>query len=178
MGQRPGKGVKMEVLWDNKAWVSSKHELATHINGRLARWEETITNTFNELWDAAPFTQVSRTALVRRLFPVQTPSGHKLAENKTFRELLAEWKHLHRNLDTDSLRKHDQMATMIERWQPDLRPEQVTQKVVKEYQQHLLDLQKSDATIKVHFGGIRKCLEQLGLPHDMAWLQYSAKNAP
>ena len=67
---------------------------------------------------------------------------------------------------------------MMETWRPDLRPEQVTQKVAKEYLQHLLDLQKSDATIKVHFAGIRKCLEQLELKADMLWLQYSAKNAP
>ncbi|MBO0358410.1 hypothetical protein J0X19_10680 [Hymenobacter sp. BT186] len=56
---------------------------------------------------------------------------------------------------------------MMETWRPDLRPEQVTQKVAKEYLQHLLDLQKSDATIKVHFAGIRKWLEQLKLKADM-----------
>ena len=67
---------------------------------------------------------------------------------------------------------------MMESWQPDLRPDQVTQKVAKEYQQHMLDLQKSDATIKVHFTGLRKCFEQMSLKADMPWLQYSAKNAP
>lgn len=87
---KPGKGGKVDKLWDTEAWVSSKYDLSTAINGRLARWETRITAAFNELWDAAPFEPVPRAALVRRLFPEQTPSGHKLAETNTLRELLAE----------------------------------------------------------------------------------------
>jgi integrase len=123
---------------------------------------------------------VSKAAMVAALYPAKAKPVPVAAPvvSRTFREVLEEWKAENRNLAKDSLRKYDQLATMMESWQPDLRPQQVTQKVAKEYLQYLLDLQKSDATIKVHFGGIRKCFEQLGEKADMPWLQYSAKNAP
>lgn len=73
--------------------------------------------------------------------------------SRTFRQVLEDWKAENRNLGKDSLRKYDQLVTMMESWQSDLRPAQVTQKVAKKYLQHLLDLQKSDATIKVHLPG-------------------------
>ena len=43
----------------------------------------------------------------------------------TFRQVLEEWKGENRDLAKDSLRKYDQLATMMESWQPGLRPEQV-----------------------------------------------------
>lgn len=181
--QRPGKNGVPEVLWNGEAGrVMKGHEDSVNINARLATWEKDVTDTFNRLFDAAPFELVSKAALVAELFPAEAaPMPVPVTApvvSRTFRQVLEEWKGENRNLAKDSLRKYDQLATMMESWRADLRPEQVTQKVAKEYQQHLLDLQKSDATIKVHFGGIRKCLEQLGLPADMVWLQYSAKNAP
>ncbi|HEX8327993.1 MAG TPA: hypothetical protein VF629_10670 [Hymenobacter sp.] len=196
---RPGKGEEMEVMWDAKgqralggrrltpkeeeAGVPTHPDTVTNINARLGALEKNVIDTFNRLFDAAPYAQVSKAALVAVLYPATAmptpvPVAAPAVASRTFRQVLEEWKAENRNLAKDSLRKYDQLATMMESWQPDLRPDQVTQKVAKEYQQHLLDLQKSDATIKVHFGGMRKCLEQLGLPHDMAWLQYSAKNAP
>ncbi|MCC3153793.1 phage integrase SAM-like domain-containing protein [Hymenobacter sp. BT770] len=193
--ERPGKGSEVECLWDLKsqralsgrrltpkeeeAGVPTHPDTATNINARLAGLEKDVTDTFNHLFEKAPFQKVSKAVLLAELFPVApTMAVAPVAMNLTFRQVLEEWKGENRNLAKDSLRKYDQLATMMESWRPDLRPDQVTQKVAKEYQQHLLDLQKSDATIKVHFGGIRKCLEQLGLPADMAWLQYTAKNAP
>ena len=193
--ERPGKGGEVEYLWDLKsqralsgrrltpkdeeAGVPTHPDTATSINARLAGLEKDVSDTFNHLFEKAPFQKVSKAALLAELFPVApTTLVAPVAFNRTFRQVLEEWKGENRNLAKDSLRKYDQLATMMENWRPELRPDQVTQKVAKEYQQHLLDLQKSDATIKVHFGGIRKCLEQLGLPADMAWLQYSAKNAP
>jgi integrase len=159
--------------------VPTHPDTATNINARLAGLAKDVTDTFNHLFEKAPFEKVSKAALLAELFPVApTMAAAPVAMNRTFRQVLEEWKAENRNLAKDSLRKYDQLATMMESWRPELRPDQVTQKVAKEYQQHLLDLQKSDATIKVHFGGIRKCLEQLGLAADMAWLQYTAKNAP
>jgi integrase len=154
-----------------------------NINSRLSKMVKQVVDTFNRLWDAAPFEKVSKAAMFAELLPaeVRSVAAHapvKMGVTRTFRQVLEEWKAENRNLAKDSLRKYDQLATMMEVWRPELRPEQVTQKVAKEYQQHLLDLQKSDATIKIHFAGIRKCLEQLNLKADMAWLQYSAKNAP
>lgn len=70
------------------------------------------------------------------------------------------------------------MATMMESWRPALRPGHFGEDVAKEYLNYLLDQELSDAAIKVHFTGIRKCLERLGRPTDASWLQYSAKNAP
>ena len=154
-----------------------------NINARLVKVVKQVMDTFNRLYDAAPFEKVSKAAMLAELLPaevrsVTAPAAVKIEAARTFRQVLEEWKAENRNLAKDSLRKYDQLATMMEVWRPELRPGQVTQKVAKEYQQHLLDLQKSDATIKVHFAGIRKCLEQLNLKADMAWLQYSAKNAP
>jgi integrase len=193
--ERPGKNGDVESLWDLKSQralsgrrltakeegegVPTHPDTATNINARLAGLEKDVTDTFYRLFDKAPFEKVTKAALIGELFPaVATPAPVAVVSNRTFRQVLEEWKAENRNLAKDSLRKYDQLATMMESWRPELRPDQVTQKVAKEYQQHLLDLQKSDATIKVHFGGIRKCLEQLGLPADMAWLQYTAKNAP
>ncbi len=177
--ERPGKGGIVEVLWDG-ARVTRNHDRHVHINARLSDLEKEVTDTFKRLFDLAPSEKVSKAALTGELYPtVAEPVPVAVpVVSRTFRQVLEEWKGENRNLAKDSLRKYDQLATMMETWRADLRPEQVTQKVAKEYQQHLLDLQKSDATIKVHFGGIRKCLEQLGLPADMVWLQYSAKNAP
>ena len=164
---------------EEEAGIPTHPDTATNINARLAGLEKDVTDTFNHLFEKAPFQKVSKAALLAELFPVAaTTVAAPVAFNRTFRQVLEEWKGENRNLAKDSLRKYDQLATMMESWRPELRPDQVTQKVAKEYQQHLLDLQKSDATIKVHFGGIRKCLEQLGLPADMSWLQYTAKNAP
>lgn len=194
--ERLGKGGEVEALWDSKsrralsgrrltpkeeeAGVPSHPDTATNINARLGALEKDMTDTFHRLFDQAPFEKVHKATLVAALFPpIDAPVAVAVpAVSRTFREVLEEWKGENRNLAKDSLRKYDQLATMMESWRPELRPEQVTQKVAKEYQQHLLDLQKSDATVKVHFGGLRKCLEQLGRPADMAWLQYSAKNAP
>ena len=176
----PVKGV-VEPLWDGDAGrVLRAHDRHVHINAKLSLLEKEVTDTFGRLFDLAPDEKVSKAAMVAALYPAKVKAEPVAAPmvSRTFRQVLEEWKAENRNLAKDSLRKYDQLATMMESWQPDLRPQQVTQKVAKEYQQHLLDLQKSDATIKVHFGGIRKCLEQLGQPHDMAWLQYSAKNAP
>ncbi|MGI4874264.1 MAG: hypothetical protein ACRYFX_24155 [Janthinobacterium lividum] len=105
-------------------------------------------------------------------------AGGKPKALRTFREALTEWKQLRRNLDADSLRKYDQMATAKEKWRPTLRPATITQAVTQEYVQHLLDQQRSDATIRVHLRGIKFCLETLGLPAAHKWLEYSAKNAP
>lgn len=41
---------------------------------------------------------------------------------RTFRQVLEEWKEENRNLAKDSLRKYDQLATMMEVWRPELRP--------------------------------------------------------
>ena len=171
------KSGKVEELWDSKGWLSNKYELAVQVNARLHGWETKIATAFQQLWDAAPFVRVEQAALLRAIFPEQLPNGQALATNKTFRELLAEWKNLHRNLDPDSLRKYDQMATMMESWRPKLRPADVTEEVAKEYLFHLLELQKSDATIRTHFLGLKRCFERMGRPTDVAWLEYSAKNA-
>ncbi|MCI1188711.1 phage integrase SAM-like domain-containing protein [Hymenobacter sp. DH14] len=196
--QREGKNGEIELLWHSESQtvmsgrkLTAKEEgtVPTHpdfhynINSRLSKMVKQVVDTFNRLWDAAPFEKVSKAAMFAELLPaevrsVAAPAPVKMGVTRTFRQVLEEWKAENRNLAKDSLRKYDQLATMMEVWRPELRPEQVTQKVAKEYQQHLLDLQKSDATIKIHFAGIRKCLEQLNLKADMAWLQYSAKNAP
>ncbi|UYZ58029.1 phage integrase SAM-like domain-containing protein [Hymenobacter latericus] len=175
---------KEESFWDAEAGqVVGDHPDKAYLNSRLAEWVRDVTQAFESVFDRAPFEKVSKEQLRAELFPPEVEEVPEPAEvvkpiSRTFRQVLEEWKEENRNLGKDSLRKYDQLATMMETWRPDLRPEQVTQKIAKEYQQHLLDLQKSDATIKVHFTGLRKCLEQLGLPADMAWLQYSAKNAP
>ena len=182
--QRVGKNGEMEMLWHSEAQrVLRGHDDHVNMNARLSEWIKTVIDAFNRLFDEVPFERVSKAALLAAIHPGSKPKEAPVVVaapvvGRTFREVLEEWKEENRNLAKDSLRKYDQLATMMEVWRPKLRPEQVTQKVAKEYQQHLLDLQKSDATIKVHFGGIRKCLEQLGKPADMAWLQYSAKNAP
>ena len=184
--QRPDKNGQAEVLWSaDLGRVSRGHDDFVAINGRLSDWERDFVGAFTRLFDAAPFQKVEKAALLAELFPearvkVVAPAAvsQKAADSRTFRQVLEEWKEQNRNLGKDSLRKYDQLATMMESWRPGLRPHQVTQKEAKEYQQHLLDLQKSDATIKVHFTGLRKCFEQLSLKADMPWLQYSAKNAP
>lgn len=177
------------VLAGRKLTVKEEGTMPTHpdsianINARLTNVVKQVTDTFNRLYDAAPFEKVSKAAMLAELLPNEVRPSAPAAPARTeaastFRQVLEEWKEENRNLAKDSLRKYDQLATMMEVWRPELRPGLVTQKVAKEYLQHLLDLQKSDATIKVHFAGIRKCLEQLNLKADMAWLQYSAKNAP
>ena len=194
--ERPGPhGQGVEPLWDMKAQlamegrklsvkemavVPTHPETATNINAHLIKRKKTVEDTFYRLFDAQGTGRIPKDVLAVELRPDKVREEPRAvpAVSRTFRQVLEEWKSENRNLAKDSLRKYDQLATMMESWRPDLRPDQVTQKVAKEYQQHLLDLQKSDATIKVHFGGIRKCLEQLGLPADMAWLQYTAKNAP
>ncbi|WP_223653191.1 phage integrase SAM-like domain-containing protein [Hymenobacter psoromatis] len=180
--QRIGKNGEPEELWHvGTGRVLRGHEDYVNINSRLSDWEKDITDAFYRLFDLTPFQKVEKAALLAALFPdakAKIVAPAPVVTSRTFREVLDEWKAENRNLGKDSLRKYDQLATMMESWQPDLRPEQVTQKVAKEYLQHLLDLQKSDATIKVHFTGLRKCFEQLGEKADMPWLQYSAKNAP
>ncbi|HEX8429294.1 hypothetical protein [Hymenobacter sp.] len=194
--ERPGpNGLGVEVLWDTKAQraldgrrltakemgtVPTHPGTATNINAHLMSRRKTVEDTFYRLFDNGSPGRIPKAALAAELVPDKEKPELKAAPvvSLTFRQVLEEWKAENRNLAKDSLRKYDQLATMMESWRPELRPDQVTQRVAKEYQQHLLDLQKSDATIKVHFGGIRKCLEQLGLQADMAWLQYSAKNAP
>jgi len=194
--ERPGpNGQGVEALWDIKAQraldgrrltvkematVPAHPDTATNINAHLMSRKKTAEDTFYRLFDNGGPGRIPKAVLAAELVPGKEKAEPKaaLAVSRTFRQVLEEWKAENRNLAKDSLRKYDQLATMMEVWRPELRPDQVTQKVAKEYQQHLLDLQKSDATVKVHFGGIRKCLEQLGLPADMAWLQYSAKNAP
>jgi integrase len=195
--ERPGpNGQGIEVMWDAKAQraldgrrlmlkemgiVPTHPDTATNINAHLIARRKTVEDTFYRLFDNMGPGRIPKEVLAAELVPSrekEEPTKAKLVVSRTFRQVLEEWKEENRNLAKDSLRKYDQLATMMEIWRPELRPDQVTQKVAKEYQQHLLDLQKSDATIKVHFGGIRKCLEQLGLPADMPWLQYSAKNAP
>ena len=194
--ERPGPhGQGIEVLWDSNAQrviegrkltvkematVPTHPDTATNINAHLMGRKKTVEDTFYRLFDNGGPGRLPKAVLAVELAPGKAAPIPVAAPKvrRTFRQVLEEWKGENRNLAKDSLRKYDQLATMMESGQPDLRPDQVTQKVAKEYQQHLLDLQKSDATIKVHFGGIRKCLEQLGQPHDMVWLQYSAKNAP
>jgi len=180
--ERVGRDGSVEVLWDAKECrVLKGHDRHVHLNARLAKLAGDITTTFERLYDQAPFERVSKEVLMAAIFPAAQAKPVAMAAPRvarTFREVLEEWKGENRNLAKDSLRKYDQLATMMESWRPELRPEHLTQKVAKEYLQHLLDLQKSDATVKVHFAGLRKCLEQLGLPADMPWLQYSAKNAP
>ncbi|GAA3998467.1 hypothetical protein GCM10022408_06620 [Hymenobacter fastidiosus] len=182
--QRLDKNGQVEVLWNADLGRALRgHDDFVAINGRLSDWERDILGAFGRLFDAAPFQKVEKAALLAELFPEERAKAvaalpQKEDDSRTFRQVLEQWKEQNRNLGKDSLRKYDQLATMMESWQPDLRPEQVTQKVAREYQQHLLDLQKSDATIKVHFTGLRKCFEQLSLKADMPWLQYSAKNAP
>jgi integrase len=194
--ERPGpQGKGIEVMWDIKTQralegrrltmkemgvVPTHPDTATNINAHLMTRRKAVEDTFNRLFDEAGSKMIPRAVLAAELVPGREKPVPRAApaESLTFRQVLEEWKAENRNLAKDSLRKYDQLATMMEVWRPELRPEQVTQKVAKEYQQHLLDLQKSDATIKVHFGGIRKCLEQLGLPADMVWLQYTARNAP
>lgn len=180
--QRIGKNGELEELWHTGTGrVLRGHEDYVNINARLSDWEKDITDTFYRLFDLNPFQKVEKPVLLAALFPdakVKAVAPAPVVASRTFREVLEEWKAENRNLGKDSLRKYDQLATMMESWQPELRPAQVTQKVAKEYLQHLLDLQKSDATIKVHFTGLRKCFEQLGEKADMPWLQYSAKNAP
>ncbi len=194
--ERPGPhGQGIEMLWDSKAQrvmdgrkltvkematVPTHPDTATNINAHLMGRRKSVEDIFYRLFDNGGPGKIPKAVMAAELKPENAIPVPVAAPKVsfTFRQVLEEWKGENRNLAKDSLRKYDQLATMMESWQPDLRPDQVTQKVAKEYQQHLLDLQKSDATIKVHFGGIRKCLEQLGLPHDMAWLQYSAKNAP
>lgn len=163
-GQRALGGRRLTPK-EEEAGIPTHPDTVTNINARLGALEKNVIDTFNRLFDAAPYAQVSKAALVAVLYPaaampIPVPVAAPAVASRTFRQVLEEWKAENRNLAKDSLRKYDQLATMMESWQPNLRPDQVTQKVAKEYQQHLLDLQKSDATIKVHFGGIRKCLEK------------------
>ena len=146
---RPGKNGEPEELWNPELGrVTRGHDDYVNINARLGSWEKDITDAFYRLFDAAPLQQVSKMAMLAELFPAKSqrplPAVQKAAAlvpaAGAFREVLTEWKQENRNLTANSLRKYDQLATMMESWQPDLRPEQVTQKVAKEYQQHLLDL--------------------------------------
>ncbi|QKG54267.1 hypothetical protein [Hymenobacter sp. BRD67] len=180
--RRVGRDGEVEELWHDgsqsvlegrkltekeKGTVPTHPDTAININTRLSAFTKEVTDTFNRLYDLAPGQKLPKAAMVAELLPAAQPATPepipvKAAEARTFRQVLEEWKAENRNLGKDSLRKYDQLATMMESWQPDPRPTHVTQKVAKEYLQHLLDLQKSDATIKVHFTGLRKCFEQLG----------------
>jgi hypothetical protein len=156
------KGGRLVKLWDNKAHALPGHPMAFELNARLAKRAKEIAEHFYGLWDATPFEQVSRSAMLAKLYPASDKPAHlRPAETRTFRELL-EWKHLNRYLAEDSLRKYDQLATEMERWAPELRPAAMTEQLAREYLHHLLDRQMSDATIKVHFTALRKCYERLG----------------
>ena len=175
--RKPGKKGEMISLWDEKTdRVTGQHPDYLNLNDRLNDWERDVIAAFNTLWDAAPFEKITKAALHSYLFPV-TEAGPDLSA-QTWRQVLEQWKEKNRHLAADSLRKYDQMATMMEAWQPSLRPAQFDEDAGQDYLNHLLDQELSDAAIKVHFTGIRKCLERLGRPTDASWLQYSAKNAP
>ncbi|WP_133256972.1 tyrosine-type recombinase/integrase [Hymenobacter edaphi] len=177
MSEKKGKKGEAVSLWDKEARrVTRDHPQHVSINGRLNDWERDVTDAFYDLWDAAPFEKITKEALHRHLFPEAEAKPD--VSQQTWREVLEDWKEKNRHLAADSLRKYDQMATMMESWRPALRPGHFGEDVAKEYLNHLLDGELSDAAIKVHFTGIRKCLERLGRPTDASWLQYSAKNAP
>jgi site-specific recombinase XerD len=175
---RGGKNAPPVQLWDAKTnRVTDAHPDAIDVNGRLNDWQRDIVAAFNDLWDAAPYTKVTKEALYAHLFPTPESTAPDLTQF-TWRQLLEQWKEKNRHLASSSLRKYDQMATEMEKWRPALRPAQLTEDVATDYRNHLLDLELSDAAIKVHFTGIRKCLERLGKPTEAEWLQYAAKNAP
>ncbi|MBG8553066.1 site-specific integrase [Hymenobacter guriensis] len=173
---KPGKRGAPVSLWEGQR-VTRDHPDSIDINGRLNDWERDIEAAFEALWKAAPFERISREAFFLYLFPAQEEKPAVLIQH-TWRQLLDVWKEKNRHLAKDSQRKYDQLATMMESWRPALRPAQLTEDIAKDYQNHLLDLGLSDAAIKVHFTGIRKCFERLGRPTDEGWLQYAAKNAP
>ncbi|MCC3156410.1 hypothetical protein LJ737_04130 [Hymenobacter sp. 15J16-1T3B] len=171
--------------------VTSNHPNATRINSALQLWFDRIEAAFRKLSGPHGYTRVTKPMMEAELFPPSADApapapAAKAATKKpaapstgvTWRELLEQWKHLNRHLAPDSLRKYDQLATMMESWRPELRPAALDEETAAEYRNHLLDQKLSDAAIKVHFTGIRKCFERLGLPTDAPWLQYSAQNAP
>jgi hypothetical protein len=151
---RVNKDGDVETLWNGqgviegrkltereKGVVPTHPDTAVNINARLVKMVKQVTDTFNRLYDLAPDQKVTRAAMLAELLPAHA-AGRKTApapvlakpvELRTFRQVLEEWKQENRNLAKDSLRKYDQLATMMETWRPDLRPEQVTQKVAKEY---------------------------------------------
>ena len=105
--QRPGKNGVPEVLWNGEAGrVMKEHEDSANINARLATWEKDVTDTFNRLFDAAPFELVSKASLLAELFPAEAgPLPVPVAApvvSRTFREVLEEWKGENRNLAKDS----------------------------------------------------------------------------
>ncbi len=104
------------------------HDRHVHINAKLSLLEKEVTDTFGRLFDLAPDEKVSKAAMVAALYPAKVKAEAEpvaaLAVSRTFRQALEEWKAENRNLAKDSLRKYDQLATMMESWQPDLRPQQ------------------------------------------------------
>ena len=89
-----------------------------HSNAKLSSPEKEVMDTFGRLFDLAPDEKMSKAAMVAALYlakakaepvPVAAP-----AASHTFRQVLEEWKAENRNLAKDSLRKYDQLATMME----------------------------------------------------------------
>ena len=115
------------VLGGRKLTVKEEGIMPTHpdssanINARLTDVVKQVIDTFNRLYDAAPFEKVSKAAMLAELLPTEVrPAAAaapvKMEATRTFRQVLEEWKAENRNLAKDSLRKYDQLATMMEVW--------------------------------------------------------------
>ena len=147
--ERPGpNGQGVEALWDIKAQraldgrrltvkematVPTHPDTATNINAHLMSRRKTVEDTFYRLFDNGEPGRIPKAVLAAELVPGKEKAAPKAAPtvSRTFRQVLDEWKAENRNLAKDSLRKYDQLATMMEVWRPELRPDQVTQKVAK-----------------------------------------------
>ena len=131
--QRVRSGGEVEKLWQSdaqmvlggrKLTVKEEGTMPTHpdsfanINARLTNVVKQVIDTFNRLYDAAPFEKVSKAAMLAELLPAEVrPAAAaapvKMEATRTFRQVLEEWKAENRNLAKDSLRKYDQLAPAV-----------------------------------------------------------------
>ena len=136
--ERPGpNGQGVETLWDVKAQramdgrkltmkemviVPTHPETATNINAHLMTRKKTVEDTFYRLFDAQGVGRIPKAVLAAELRPETVRDEPKAVSvvSRTFRQVLEEWKAENRNLAEDSLRKYDQLATMMESWRPEL----------------------------------------------------------
>lgn len=167
-------------LWDKAAGrVTRKHERHVHINANLTRWEKKIDDAFWKHAGADGHQFVSKAAMEAELFPppAQDPDEHRPIAGRLLTDVNSVWQAENGQLEPDTLRKYEQVLKVLEEWRPGLRAQDIDERLAKQYLQHLLSLDFSNATIARHFLFLRVARAQVGLSVREGWLKHAAQNA-
>ncbi|HEX8658252.1 MAG TPA: tyrosine-type recombinase/integrase [Hymenobacter sp.] len=175
---------KQEKWWDpDTGRLTNRHppvggRSATQLNATLQHWQDRIEQAFWKLAGPHGYELVSRAQMEAELFP-RVEAAAADPGLLSFAELHSAWVKENKGIySANTLKQQQHVPAELEVYRPGCRAQDLNERFVRGYVQHLLAQNMADGTIYNHFKFLRIVARRLGMDLKQPWLKYAASSSP